>query len=302
MTKENLDSFQTRLDELSRCEVVLGQIPQSVVVAGSSTTRNEVVVSILQQAAVSQVAQPDADFVLVDPSYSVGPYDKADQRYAEGLIAQSLESNPNAFPSRKNFSSRVYFVLAELIQQGYVFYAHPVWDKQLQPGFICRLTPRGLALVANPRELEEIFPIPKDDLCFVIMSFSEDKRLADFYRFGIKAAVEGAGYRCARVDEVEHNRRITDLVLQQIESSRFVVADLTEARPNCYYELCWAHRAKKDVVLSVHSSTPIHFDVKDYNFIVYESASELHDRLHRRIVESIGPGPVYEERKTRPKA
>jgi hypothetical protein len=120
------------------------------------------------------------------------------------------------------------------------------------------------------------------------MSFSSDKRLADYYRFGIRAAIEEAGYECLRVDEIEHNRRITDLLLQQIESSRFIVADLTDARPNCYYELGWAHRAKKDVILTTHASTPIHFDVKDYNFIVYESASELHDRLLRRVTESIG--------------
>jgi hypothetical protein len=59
-------------------------------------------------------------------------------------------------------------------------------------------------------------------------------------------------------------------------------------RPNCYYELGWAYRAKKDVILTTHASTPIHFDVKDYNFIVYESASELHERLLWHVRESIG--------------
>ena len=234
---------------------------------------------------------PEADFLINDPSYSVGPYDEADKEYAALLLARQRAENPDAFPSRRNFSSRVYFVLADLIQQGYLYYAHPIWDNEFRPGFVGRLTPRGQALASNTRELQELFPVPKDDLCFVIMSFSNDKRLADFYRFGIKAAIEEAGYQCARVDEVEHNRRITDLVLQQIETSRFVVADLTEARPNCYYELGWAHRARKEVVLTIHSGTPIHFDVKDYNFVVYESASELHDRLHKRILETMGDGP-----------
>lgn len=270
------------------CGRLVGQIDPEVVHAASRVTRNELINSLLTESAQLQAEDYFADFLIVDQSYSVGDYDEPDQVRASTTFDRTQAKNPNVIPTRKNFSSRVYFVLAELIQQGYLYYAHPVWDRELRPAFVIRLTPTGVALVANPTELQKLFPVPKDNLCFVIMSFSGDKRLGDFYRFGIKAAIEEAGYECVRVDEIEHNRKITDLLLQRIEASRFLVADLTEARPNCYYELGWAHRASKDVILTIHSSTPIHFDIKDYNFLVYESASDLHDRLYKRIQETIG--------------
>lgn len=129
----------------------------------------------------------------------------------------------------------------------------------------------------------------ESNLCLVIMSFSKEKRFEDIYRLGIKAAVEGHGYKCARVDEIEHNNRITDVLIRKLESARFIVADLTDARPNCYYELGWAHRARKEVILTIDTSTEIHFDVRDYNFIVYDSVSDLQDKLAARIAESVGP-------------
>ena len=250
-----------------------------------SETRNELVVSLLKQAGALQASGPDADIVIDDPSFSVSGHDLHDKQSAADTMA-----SPNAswYPKRANFSSRLYFVLADLIQEGLVFYAHPIWNREIEPAFLTRLTSRGLELLRNPGELARRFPVPSANRCFVIMSFSDDKRLVDFYRFGINLAVEKCGFECVRVDEIEHNHRITDEVLQQIEAARFVVADLTEARPNCYYELGWAHRAGKEVIPTVHASTPIHFDLKDYNFIIYQTASDLCDRLEERIRTTVG--------------
>ncbi len=273
---------------MERCEVVFGAISPSVTDVAAGKTQNEVAVDLILQGYAAQAADPESDFVAEDTSYSQGPYDEEAKAAVPGFVDELSGEHKNAYPSRANYSSRVYFVLADLIQRGFVYYAHPIWDRYARPAFICRLTPKGISLAEDPEALREHFPTPSVDTCFVIMSFSADKRLADFYRFGIKSAVEDQGYVCRRVDEIEHNHRITDRVLSEIEAARFVVADLTEARPNCYYELGYAHRASKEAILSIHKDTPIHFDVKDYNFIVYESASELHDRLSSRIEKSIG--------------
>jgi hypothetical protein len=271
--------------ELAKCLPLLGRLSASVEAVGSEQTRNELIVSLLSQAGALQSTVPDADIVIDDASFSVSGHDLQDREAAATVFVR-----PDAtwYPKRQNFSSRVYFVLADLIQEGLVFYAHPIWSRELRPAFLTRLTARGLQLLRDPQELHRQYPVPSANRCFVIMSFSDDKRLIDFYRFGIHLAVQKCGFECVRVDEVEHNRRITDEVLQQIEAARFVVADLTEARPNCYYELGWAHRAGKEVIPTIHVSTPIHFDVKDYNFIIYETASDLCDRLEERIRLTVG--------------
>lgn len=123
------------------------------------------------------------------------------------------------------------------------------------------------------------------------MSFSDNKMLKDCYELAIKPVVKECGFECIRVDEIEHNRRITDKVIECILHAKFIIADLTEQRPNCYYELGFSHAHGKDVIHIIHEKEPIHFDIKDYNFIVYQSVSELKVRLKDRIINTIKKQP-----------
>jgi hypothetical protein len=70
------------------------------------------------------------------------------------------------------------------------------------------------------------------------------------------------------------------------------VADLTEARPNCYYELGVAHTLRKEVIHLAYSSNDIHFDVRDFNFILYSRIDILAQKLHERILATVGHGPT----------
>jgi hypothetical protein len=131
--------------------------------------------------------------------------------------------------------------------------------------------------------------------CFVIMSFGDNPTLQDHYDLGIKPTVEECGFECVRADEVEHNLRITETIIGLIRNAHFVVADLTDERPNCYYELGYAHALRKNVIHTINKESSVHFDVKDYNFIVYTRLQELRDRLKQRIeatVESKAADPL----------
>jgi hypothetical protein len=113
-----------------------------------------------------------------------------------------------------------------------------------------------------------------EQLCFVIMSFSRNPVLEDFYVKAIKPTVENLGYRCERVDEQEFNDSIRARILSNIRKAKFIVADVTEARPNCYYEIGVAHSIEKNVIHLANATCDIHFDVKDFNFIVYSRIDE----------------------------
>jgi hypothetical protein len=127
----------------------------------------------------------------------------------------------------------------------------------------------------------------RDAICFVVMSFSRNPLLEDMYNEGIKPAVEQLGFRCIRADEIEHNDRITDVVIEMIRRSDFVIADMTEERPNCYYELGYGHALGKVVIPTVYRQASLHFDVRDYHFIVYSGAEDLRTRLNKRILTSV---------------
>lgn len=124
-------------------------------------------------------------------------------------------------------------------------------------------------------------------LCFIIMSFSSNPQLQDFYEMAIKPTVEELGFRCQRVDEQEFNGSIKEEILQNIRKAKFIIADVTEARPNCYYELGIAHALGKDVIHLANTTDDIHFDINDFNFIIYRRVAELMERLKARIESTI---------------
>lgn len=125
--------------------------------------------------------------------------------------------------------------------------------------------------------------------CFVIMSFTESPSITkDTYIFGIKECVENNfKIKCRRMDEVQHNRKITDMIIEQIKNSKFVIADLTDARPNCYYELGYAHSLQRPVIHLIKKGQMVQFDVRDWQFIEYESIDDLRTKLIFNIKETI---------------
>ncbi len=119
--------------------------------------------------------------------------------------------------------------------------------------------------------------------CFVIMSF--EPALQPTYDEGIKPVVEKFGVSCLRADEIASPGEIYDEIVRLIGRSYFVVADLTDARPNCYYELGFAHALgrKRNVIITARTGSGIHFDLQGFRTLYYESPAELATKLERVI-------------------
>src|SRR2546423_2897995 len=112
-----------------------------------------------------------------------------------------------------------------------------------------------------------------DDQVFVIMKFG-DKHLDSAYQGVIKPIIESFGLKAVRIDEVQDSGKITDQVLESIAASRYVLADLSCARPNCYYETGFAHAIGKELILTIQKGDDIHFDLAGYRFIQWETEAE----------------------------
>lgn len=123
--------------------------------------------------------------------------------------------------------------------------------------------------------------------CFVAMAF--DPALNDVYELGIQLAIKDCGFEPIRVDKVEHNEKICDRILAEIRRSRFLVADFTLHRKGVYFEAGFATAIGLPVIFCCRSDelAQTHFDTRQYNHIVWETADDLRAKLSDRVRATI---------------
>jgi hypothetical protein len=129
-------------------------------------------------------------------------------------------------------------------------------------------------------------------LCFVAMPFSKDMK--DVYKLAIKPTVEECGYKCKQLDEEQINDSILEAITKGIREARFIIVDVSQARPNCYYEFGLAHGfGKRDVIPVIQKGEQIHFDVGVYKHLVYDrqDLDDLKQQLKKRIIDTVGHAP-----------
>ncbi|MBL7983434.1 MAG: hypothetical protein JNM91_00480 [Flavobacteriales bacterium] len=129
--------------------------------------------------------------------------------------------------------------------------------------------------------LQKSFAIQKNQV-FVVMKFG-DKVLDSAYEGVIKPLFEDEKLSVIRVDEIQNSGKISDQILQHIAESKLIFSELTDERPNCYYETGFAHALGKEIILSIHKKSKIHFDLAGHRFIQWETESELRKLLKQRI-------------------
>ncbi len=130
---------------------------------------------------------------------------------------------------------------------------------------------------------------------FIIMSFNP--KLDFLYRDALVPAVTDCHLQPHRVDEGEFDDTISEAILDKIRNCRVVVADLTDERPNCYFELGYALALGKPAILAARKDhdprrdlrnpddPKVHFDLDGHkiSYWVREDLNELRQQLAVRI-------------------
>src|SRR3977135_4610269 len=115
-------------------------------------------------------------------------------------------------------------------------------------------------------------PAAEKGTCFVVMGFGkktdfETGRVLDLnksYKNLIKPAVEAAGLKCIRADEIVHSGLIDVPMYEQLLKADVVVADLSTSNRNAIYELGVRHalRPYTTVVIAEDEIKTFPFAVK----------------------------------------
>jgi hypothetical protein len=121
--------------------------------------------------------------------------------------------------------------------------------------------------------------------CFVIMRFAA--KFDPVYIQGIKRAVEDAGLDCLRLDQDRKPKDIGAEIVRGIIDSDLIIADLTDASPNVWYELGISHTiGNKTIVISQHLSK-LPFDLLTHATLSYDNSREGIELLYFRLKEMI---------------
>jgi tetratricopeptide (TPR) repeat protein len=146
--------------------------------------------------------------------------------------------------------------------------------------------------------------------CFVVMGFGkktdfETGRVLDLdksYRNMIKPAVEAAGLKCIRADEIVHSGLIDAPMYEQLLNADVVVADLSTSNKNAFYELGVRHalRPFTTVVICEDGIKTFPFDishvaVRQYHHlgedIGFEEVMRFREQLTKAVKEIMSKDP-----------
>ena len=162
---------------------------------------------------------------------------------------------------------------------------------------------------------------PRQKTCFVVMGFgvktdylsnSKPKRQLDLdktYRTVIKPAVEDAGLKCLRADEIVHSGQIDVPMYEQLLKADVVVADLSTANNNAFYELGVRHALRPHTTIIIAEDQfkfPFdlgHICIRQYKHlgtgIDFEEVMRFRKELKDAVTEILskeppeGDSPVY---------
>lgn len=118
---------------------------------------------------------------------------------------------------------------------------------------------------------------------FVAMTF--DPSMDEAYELGIRVAVRTCGPSEIRVDKIEHNDLINDVMLSSIRRTQVTVADVTLHRQGVYFEAGFALGLGRIVIWTCREDEidKVHFDTRQYPHVVWKTPHDLAKKLENRI-------------------
>lgn len=85
------------------------------------------------------------------------------------------------------------------------------------------------------------------------------------------------------MNEAPFTGDILQRTTERIQTAEFVIADLTEARPNVYLEVGYAWGKGVPVIFLAREGEKLHFDVSTHRCIYYKSIRHLARDLEKLI-------------------
>lgn len=161
-------------------------------------------------------------------------------------------------------------------------------------GLSSKSDPEGVTVTVDGyARIESLKTNPDSAQAFVAMWI--DDETYDAYKKGIEPAIEQSGFNSMRIDQKADANKLDDDIIAEIRRSRFLVADMTHgkdgARGSVYFEAGFATGLDIPIIYTCRRDLidKVHFDIRQYAHILWETPEELRkgliDKIQARIEE-----------------
>jgi hypothetical protein len=118
----------------------------------------------------------------------------------------------------------------------------------------------------------------------IFLSISYKPHMDDCYT-AIQTACESlsADIKLIRSDKQSGDYKLTEKMIKDIQESSLFICNLTDERPNVYWELGYARGINKKIMTIAKIGTPLHFNTKDFNTEFYQTDIKLQKFLQEEI-------------------
>lgn len=176
-------------------------------------------------------------------------YDRTEAGAQYTRLTDICQTFPHLDPASASFA------MEYLVRAGYL--GRPTNDN-------CSISAKGIEMIEHFRQV-----IPGSAIGFAIMAFRKETQ--DLWEHGVAPAFATLGLTPIRVDAEPVTDPVIEAIYDFIRRSDLVVADLTFARPNCYYEVGMAHALGKRMALTAREQEHLHFDLQAYHVIRWKA-------------------------------
>lgn len=118
---------------------------------------------------------------------------------------------------------------------------------------------------------------------FVAMPFNKD--MDDVYEYGIRRTAVASGWICERADREVFTGDVVEWVEQRIQNADLVLAEMTGANPNVYFEVGLARGKRRPVLLVARDASELRFDLRSEKCAVYTSIRDLEEQVRRYLAK-----------------
>ncbi|MCB0824376.1 MAG: hypothetical protein KDC09_16890 [Bacteroidales bacterium] len=252
--------------------ILNGKFPKEFSNTNGPVLDNERLENIIRNAVVPRTPE-EKIYSLLSYLHSLQQFEGAQINWPENEDRQDLAKRLYF----KNYQELVFYLFT-LYKQGLID-GRDATTKDGADLIGIRLTYEGLAKLIEINESGT-----QSNRCFVAMSFSDSQRDT---RNAIRIAIKNCDFDAILIDEqhIDSEVTINDALIAEIKKSKFVVADFTEHKHGVYFEAGFALGLRKPVIYLCDKKDfdNTHFDTNHYPHIIYESLSDLTEKLQTKI-------------------